>query len=238
MLRLSHFGFVRDEKRLLCFFSCLRDSTTSLTIIWIINELNYFLLLVLFQSTSVRFFTNHLFSSNDMFLCLRHFCLTFLQVEKTSRLDFLWKLQAQKELQDMRELRHYNTQLLKNILPDHVATYFLTSHVRNSEVRIGSLFCDLTINSSLPRWLPCFCGSYPDLCLLLSNVYSICIISLTTVWLCCFQASLTSPTSTLKTWITESSAFDFSTKSSLTLMWYVLNWVINLVGFLVLCDVI
>ena len=48
-------------------------------------------------------------------------------------MDFLWKLQAQKELQDMRELRHYNTQLLKNILPDHVAAYFLT-HDRNSEV--------------------------------------------------------------------------------------------------------
>ncbi|CAG2167213.1 unnamed protein product [Oppiella nova] len=58
-------------------------------------------------------------------------------IERTSRLDFLWKLQAQKELQDMRELRHYNTQLLKNILPDHVASYFLT-HDRNSEVHIIS----------------------------------------------------------------------------------------------------
>lgn len=26
----------------------------------------------------------------------------------------------------MREIRHYNTQLLKNILPDHVANYFLS----------------------------------------------------------------------------------------------------------------
>jgi len=39
----------------------------------------------------------------------------------------------------MRELRHYNTQLLKNILPDHVATFFLTSHVRNVEVRLTNI---------------------------------------------------------------------------------------------------
>lgn len=54
-------------------------------------------------------------------------------VEVTSRLDFLWKQQAESELQDMVETRHNNTQLLKNILPDHVAQHFLCSD-RNSEV--------------------------------------------------------------------------------------------------------
>ncbi|XP_049822606.1 adenylyl cyclase 78C isoform X2 [Aethina tumida] len=53
-------------------------------------------------------------------------------VEVTSRLDFLWKQQAERELQDMEETRHNNTQLLKNILPDHVAQHFL-SNERNSE---------------------------------------------------------------------------------------------------------
>ncbi len=48
-------------------------------------------------------------------------------VEVTSRLDFLWKQQAAKELTDISETRTYNTQLLKNILPDHVATYFLAA---------------------------------------------------------------------------------------------------------------
>ncbi|PSN48684.1 hypothetical protein C0J52_04783, partial [Blattella germanica] len=43
----------------------------------------------------------------------------------TSRLDFLWKQQAERELQDMMETRANNTQLLKNILPDHVAHHFL-----------------------------------------------------------------------------------------------------------------
>lgn len=47
-------------------------------------------------------------------------------VEVTSRLDFLWKQQAERELAEMEETRHNNTQLLKNILPDHVAQHFLT----------------------------------------------------------------------------------------------------------------
>ena len=47
-------------------------------------------------------------------------------VEVTSRLDFLWKQQAERELSDMIESKHNNMQLLKNILPDHVANHFLT----------------------------------------------------------------------------------------------------------------
>lgn len=54
-------------------------------------------------------------------------------VEVTSRLDFLWKQQAERELSDMIESRHNNMQLLKNILPDHVAHHFLTQE-RPSEV--------------------------------------------------------------------------------------------------------
>ena len=57
-------------------------------------------------------------------------------IERTSRLDFLWKQQAKRELQDMREIRHYNTQLLKNILPDHVANYFLSQESKPTEVGI------------------------------------------------------------------------------------------------------
>lgn len=54
-------------------------------------------------------------------------------VEVTSRLDFLWKQQAERELADMQETRQNNTQLLKNILPDHVAKHFLRNE-RNSDV--------------------------------------------------------------------------------------------------------
>ena len=60
-------------------------------------------------------------------------------VEVTSRLDFLWKQQAERELQDMMETRANNTQLLKNILPDHVAHHFLGED-RPSEVYASKLF--------------------------------------------------------------------------------------------------
>lgn len=60
-------------------------------------------------------------------------------VEVTSRLDFLWKQQAEKELADMIETRHNNRQLLKNILPDHVAKHFLTEN-RQPDVRAVNFF--------------------------------------------------------------------------------------------------
>lgn len=47
-------------------------------------------------------------------------------VELTSRLDFLWKLQAEKDLREMRSTQRMNTYVLKHILPDHVAQHFLS----------------------------------------------------------------------------------------------------------------
>ncbi|KAI4466400.1 adenylate cyclase type 1 [Holotrichia oblita] len=70
-------------------------------------------------------------------------------VEVTSRLDFLWKQQAQKELQEMQEIRHFNAQLLKNILPDHVAKHFLYSDRNSDELysqyrdEVGVLFASI-----------------------------------------------------------------------------------------------
>lgn len=52
-----------------------------------------------------------------------------------ARLDFLWRLQARKEVDDMRELREHNECLLLNILPAHVAQHFLERD-RNSEVAV------------------------------------------------------------------------------------------------------
>ncbi|XP_072218119.1 adenylate cyclase type 8 [Leuresthes tenuis] len=54
------------------------------------------------------------------------------QWEATARLDFLWRLQAQQEVEDMRELREHNECLLHNILPVHVAQHFL-ERSRNDE---------------------------------------------------------------------------------------------------------
>ncbi|XP_011505065.1 PREDICTED: adenylate cyclase type 8 [Ceratosolen solmsi marchali] len=70
-------------------------------------------------------------------------------VEVTSRLDFLWKQQAERELSDMIESRHNNMQLLKNILPDHVAHHFLTQDKPSEELysqsrdKVGVMFASV-----------------------------------------------------------------------------------------------
>ncbi|XP_012222680.1 adenylyl cyclase 78C isoform X3 [Linepithema humile] len=70
-------------------------------------------------------------------------------VEVTSRLDFLWKQQAERELNDMIESRHNNMQLLKNILPDHVAHHFLTADRAPEELysqsrdKVGVMFASV-----------------------------------------------------------------------------------------------
>lgn len=72
--------------------------------------------------------------------------------ERISRLDFLWKLQASKELQDMRALRHYNTQLLENILPDHVAAHFLKDERNSEELYAKSYNCVAVLFASIPNF--------------------------------------------------------------------------------------
>ncbi|XP_043287752.1 adenylyl cyclase 78C isoform X2 [Venturia canescens] len=70
-------------------------------------------------------------------------------VEVTSRLDFLWKQQAERELGDMIESKHNNMQLLKNILPDHVAHHFLTQERPPEELysqsrdKVGVMFASV-----------------------------------------------------------------------------------------------
>lgn len=56
------------------------------------------------------------------------------QTEATYRLDFLWKLQATEEKEDMQHLQAYNRKLLANILPVHVAEHFLSSDKNGDEL--------------------------------------------------------------------------------------------------------
>ncbi|ETE59624.1 Adenylate cyclase type 8, partial [Ophiophagus hannah] len=41
------------------------------------------------------------------------------QLEYTARLDFLWRGQAKEEINEMKELREHNENMLRNILPSH-----------------------------------------------------------------------------------------------------------------------
>lgn len=61
------------------------------------------------------------------------------QTEATYRLDFIWKLQATEEKEDMEHLQAYNRKLLANILPVHVAEHFL-SRDKNIDVSCRSRF--------------------------------------------------------------------------------------------------
>uniref|UniRef100_A0A8C5GZU3 adenylate cyclase n=1 Tax=Gouania willdenowi TaxID=441366 RepID=A0A8C5GZU3_GOUWI len=69
--------------------------------------------------------------------------------EATARLDFLWRLQAQREVEDMRELREHNECLLHNILPVHVAQHFLDRSKNDEDVyshsydEVGVMFASI-----------------------------------------------------------------------------------------------
>ncbi|TMS12565.1 Adenylate cyclase type 8 [Larimichthys crocea] len=71
------------------------------------------------------------------------------QWEATARLDFLWRLQAQQEVEDMRELREHNECLLHNILPVHVARHFLDRSNNDEELysqsydEVGVMFASI-----------------------------------------------------------------------------------------------
>lgn len=56
------------------------------------------------------------------------------QTEITRRLDFIWKLQATEEKEDMEHLQAYNRKLLANILPVHVADHFLSRDKNIEEI--------------------------------------------------------------------------------------------------------
>ncbi|XP_028328273.1 adenylate cyclase type 8 isoform X2 [Gouania willdenowi] len=55
------------------------------------------------------------------------------QLEYTARLDFLWRVQAKEEINEMKELREHNENMLRNILPSHVARHFLEKDRDNEE---------------------------------------------------------------------------------------------------------
>ncbi|XP_038608564.1 adenylate cyclase type 6 [Tachyglossus aculeatus] len=74
------------------------------------------------------------------------------QVESTARLDFLWKLQATNEKEEMEELQAYNRRLLHNILPKDVAAHFLARERRNDELYYQSCECVAVMFASIANF--------------------------------------------------------------------------------------
>lgn len=91
-------------------------------------------------------------------------------MEYTARLDFLWRVQAKEEINEMKELREHNENMLRNILPSHVARHFLEKD-RDNEVcskpshiqKLLSLCPDkvrVTSSSELISIIGIFCNKY------------------------------------------------------------------------------
>uniref|UniRef100_A0A672QMM4 adenylate cyclase n=1 Tax=Sinocyclocheilus grahami TaxID=75366 RepID=A0A672QMM4_SINGR len=74
------------------------------------------------------------------------------QVESTARLDFLWKLQATEEKEEMEELQAYNRRLLHNILPKDVAAHFLARERMNDELYYQSCECVAVMFASISNF--------------------------------------------------------------------------------------
>ncbi|XP_059812259.1 adenylate cyclase type 5-like [Hypanus sabinus] len=74
------------------------------------------------------------------------------QVESKGRLDFLWKLQATEEKEEMEKLQSYNLRLLHNILPKDVAAHFLARERQNHELYYQSCECVAVMFASISNF--------------------------------------------------------------------------------------
>uniref|UniRef100_H3CRE1 Adenylate cyclase type 8 n=1 Tax=Tetraodon nigroviridis TaxID=99883 RepID=H3CRE1_TETNG len=74
------------------------------------------------------------------------------QLEYTARLDFLWRVQAKEEINEMKELREHNENMLRNILPSHVARHFLEKDRDNEELYSQSYDAVGVMFASIPAF--------------------------------------------------------------------------------------
>ncbi|EDV96903.1 GH16533, partial [Drosophila grimshawi] len=135
-------GCVHREYIVFTWVLCLVSLATALKLYYLIKA-TMAVGMVAFYTTLIfiRFSTNESFSLNNlrdngmplgvqMLILLITFlimvCYHARLVEVTSRLDFIWKEQAERELTNMKSNRALNDTLIKNILPDHVAAYYLS----------------------------------------------------------------------------------------------------------------
>ena len=60
----------------------------------------------------------------------------YFQVERTARLLFLWKMEAFEKRTEVEKIRAKNRKLVDNILPEHVADYFLQHQSKDETVTL------------------------------------------------------------------------------------------------------
>ncbi|XP_075236866.1 adenylyl cyclase 78C isoform X2 [Lycorma delicatula] len=152
---------VHPEFLVFTWVLCLVALTTTLKLYFLVKALFAILMVAAyFILINVTYPNVFWLRSSDKTLSLAHQMLMLLSifltlvayharlVELTSRLDFLWKREAQRELTEMRETRRNNRQLLRNILPDHVANHFLSQDraeelYSQSRDKVGVMFASI-----------------------------------------------------------------------------------------------
>ncbi|XP_048590688.1 adenylate cyclase type 3 [Nematostella vectensis] len=109
---------------------------------WIINLVRQDKLFVnydkyVYFNSGSTFVPKMYFSSVVLALTFIILALHGRQVERTARLLFLWKMEADEKKKEVEELRRINQKLLYNILPGHVADHFL-QHQNKDETDLYS----------------------------------------------------------------------------------------------------
>uniref|UniRef100_H2Y4W8 adenylate cyclase n=1 Tax=Ciona savignyi TaxID=51511 RepID=H2Y4W8_CIOSA len=76
--------------------------------------------------------------------------------EFTTKLDFLRKLQAIEEVKGMQNLQNHNYQLLRNILPEHVAQHYLGQNKNHEELYSQAHSCVGIMFASIVNFSSCY----------------------------------------------------------------------------------
>jgi hypothetical protein len=72
------------------------------------------------------------------------------QNDWTTRMDYLRKIQAKKEIAEMEDLKKQTYMLLLNMLPEHVAAHFLKRQPDSEDLYSQSYKCTSVIFASIP----------------------------------------------------------------------------------------
>ncbi|XP_036374569.1 adenylate cyclase type 8 isoform X2 [Megalops cyprinoides] len=141
----EYFVFTGVLAMVTCAVFLRLNSVLKLAILLIMIAIYSLLTEAFYTSLFVRYDTFHhngdknfLGSKETSLLLMAMFLLAVFyhgqQLEYTARLDFLWRVQAKEEINEMKELREHNENMLRNILPSHVARHFLEKDRDNEEL--------------------------------------------------------------------------------------------------------
>uniref|UniRef100_A0A671WY69 Adenylate cyclase type 8 n=1 Tax=Sparus aurata TaxID=8175 RepID=A0A671WY69_SPAAU len=132
-LEQKYFVFTGVLAMVTCAVFLRLNSVLKLAVLLVMIAIYSLLTEAFYTSLFVRYDTveDDLEKDRLYLLCL---CSFRLQLEYTARLDFLWRVQAKEEINEMKELREHNENMLRNILPSHVARHFLEKDRDNEEL--------------------------------------------------------------------------------------------------------